>query len=184
MIVKNCFKCDISASRKLIVNGEGDKDCRFMIIGEAPGYHEDKYGRPFIGKAGQKMNEFISATGLKRDWFYIVNIIRCKPFGNDKPTDTNIDNCLPYLMQDIIEVNPKLIICAGTYSFSTIMNMYMPVSKYRGRLYLRGKKLVFPIYHPAYILRNEEEDARYLKDWQMIAKLYKLFVNKRFNPII
>lgn len=171
-MIKDCHKCDISIFRKNIVNGSGNANTEIMIIGEAPGYNEDKTGKPFVGKAGQYLDNSLSIVGLNRDWFYVTNVIKCKPLGLDKPSDTEIKNCFPYLLNELNIIKPRLILSLGTYSFSAICGQYRPITKWRGRLYKIGRYLVFPTFHPAYILRQPEQESIFLDDLKQFRYIY------------
>ena len=178
MIIKNCLKCDISLYRKNIVNGYGLADADIMFIGEAPGYYEDKYGYPFIGKAGIELTKMIEITGLKRENVYITNIIKCRPPANRLPTDIEVNNCLPYLIKEIKEVNPKIIVLLGGFAMRIYFNnTKLSITKYNGEVFKTGKRYVIPIYHPAYILRNKNKLDKALVGYKRLSILYREFIN-------
>jgi DNA polymerase len=177
--VQHCLKCDLSTFRKHIVNGEGDVAKQVMIIGEAPGSTEDRYGRPFIGKAGVYLEQCLRAVSMNRNMFYITNVIKCKPYGSDKPTRTEIANCLPYLVNEIREIKPKLILSLGTYSISTLLGAYCPITRYRDKVYFYNTTIntaIYPTFHPAYILRNMEQEKVFMQDLENFRKLYNRII--------
>jgi uracil-DNA glycosylase len=171
--MNNCFKCDISTNRKNIVWGHGKKPSKLMFIGEAPGYYEDKYGVPFVGASGLVLSNLIELINLDRKEVYITNIIRCRPPHNRNPLRKEIMNCLPFLVKELSEVNPKIIITLGqvaTTFFSPMRGMQL--YKYRGKPFVFGKRVILPTYHPSYGLRDQSK-LKYLEtDFALLSKMY------------
>lgn len=184
MIVKDCYKCDISINRKNIVNRHGAKS-KIMFIGEAPGYREDKYGIPFIGKPGELLTMCLEAVNLRKEWFSFVNTIRCRPPTNRTPSDREIENCMPHLLDDIADVNPTVIVTLGNVATKALFKLELPMSKLHGQLlHLPNTQcIVVPMYHPSYILRNGDKVDEYIKDLWVISLLYKKIINPNFIPI-
>lgn len=180
MIIHNCFDCNLCVGRKKIVNGRGIYG-KLMFVGEAPGYSEDKYGKPFIGKAGQQLNEFLKACNfsIEKD-YYITNVVKCKPFANRTPTWEEIGMCNKYLMAEILEVKPKILIALGRTALQTIAaNPKLSISKWRG-VWLGKNENIMATYHPSYLLQNSDNMQlfeQYADDFRAIVDKYRLFVD-------
>ena len=161
--VAGCTKCDLCKTRTQTVFGTGNKTADWMIIGEAPGQHEDEQGKPFVGKAGLLLTEMLRAVGLERDDVFITNILKCRPLGNRDPKPEEAESCSAYLQQQRILVKPKIILAVGRISAQTLLNTDAPLAKLRGKVHeLDGTPLVV-VYHPAYLLRSLLEKR---KAWQ------------------
>ncbi len=165
--VRRCLKCPLAHGRTLAVPGEGPRSARVMFVGEAPGFHEDRQGRPFVGAAGNFLTELLASIGLKREEVYITNIIKCRPPGNRDPYMDEIEACSPYLDRQVELINPKVIVTLGRYSLAH----WLPnakISQVHGKPIRVSRRVIFPIYHPAAALhqpalkRTVEEDFRKL----------------------
>ncbi|MDQ6695073.1 MAG: uracil-DNA glycosylase [Chloroflexota bacterium] len=146
--VKTCQLCRLSKTRTNAVPGEGYIRTEVMLIGEGPGYHEDKQGRPFIGPAGQFLNELLAIAGLARDRVYITNVVKCRPPGNRDPQRDEIAACGPYLERQISGIRPKVIVTLGRYS----MQRFFPgerISQIHGSARVVDGILCVAMYHPA-----------------------------------
>ena len=158
--VRGCTKCRLCEHRTHTVFGEGDADARIMFIGEGPGETEDRTGRPFVGRAGDKLNEMIRAMGLAREQVFIVNIVKCRPPGNREPAPDEVATCTPYLQRQIEIVRPRVIVTLGRPALQYMLGQKISISRMRGQwLTWRGIKLM-PTFHPAYILRNYTRETR------------------------
>ena len=164
-----CQECGLAKGRTRVVPGEGPEPAEIMFIGEAPGFHEDRQGRPFVGPAGQFLEELLGLVGLRRDQVYIGNVVKCRPPNNRDPLPTDIAACKHWLDAQIRLVNPQIIVTLGRYS----MARWFPgqsISKVHGRPVERDGVLIFPMYHPAAALHQNslraaiEEDMRKLPD--------------------
>lgn len=161
--VDGCTKCVLCETRTQTVFGTGNKTADWMIIGEAPGQHEDEQGKPFVGKAGLLLTEMLRAAGLERDEVFITNILKCRPPGNRDPKPDEAESCSGYLRQQQALVKPKIILAVGRISAQTLLNTDAPLAKLRGKVHeLDGVPLVV-VYHPAYLLRSLLEKR---KAWQ------------------
>ncbi len=158
-----CQQCEIAKYRNKVVPGEGAEDADIMLIGEAPGWHEDQQGRPFVGPAGKYLDELLASIGLKRGQVYIANVIKCRPQGNRDPLPSEIQNCRQWLQRQIEVIQPRMIVTLGRYS----MAMFFPgksISKIHGTAQKRDNVIYFAMYHPAAALhqgslrRDIEED--------------------------
>lgn len=178
--VSNCEACDTYLNRKNIVNGYGNIDAGLMIIGESPGYYEDKHGIPFIGKSGDLVNSLLNMIGLTRKDVWVTNVIKCKPPNNRAPLVSEIKNCADYLTYEIYKVNPKIIVLLGNTAIRRYFNTSLSISKIRGYNIPYNGRVVVATYHPSYVLRNAHNDnlvRGYAIDFIRIGTLYKELVN-------
>jgi len=167
----DCTRCRLSKQgRKQIVFGVGNPNAELMFIGEAPGADEDQQGEPFVGRAGQLLNNMIKAMGLRREDVYIANIIKCRPPGNRTPERDECETCSPFLMRQIAAIRPKAIVALGAVAAKTLLAINAPMSEFRGRWFdFRGTKLAVT-YHPAFLLRDPRQKKETWKDLQMVMK--------------
>jgi DNA polymerase len=163
--VMGCVKCGLSKTRKQTVFGEGDPDAPICFIGEGPGKDEDASGRPFVGRAGQKLNDMIAAMGMKREDVFICNIVKCRAYltdiGKDRPpSEEETLACTPYLVRQVEIIRPKVIVTLGLPSTRYLLKSKESMTRMRGNWHAwRGIK-VMPTWHPAYVLRNYTEQTR------------------------
>jgi uracil-DNA glycosylase len=167
----DCTRCRLAKQgRKQIVFGVGNPKAELMFIGEAPGADEDQQGEPFVGRAGQLLNNMIKAMGLRREDVYIANIIKCRPPGNRTPERDECDTCSPFLMRQIAAIKPRVIVALGAVAAKTLLAINAPMAELRGRWYdFRGTKLAVT-YHPAYLLRDPRQKKETWKDLQIVMK--------------
>ena len=158
--VSVCRKCRLCQTRTNTVFGEGDPDAKIFFIGEGPGENEDLQGRPFVGRAGELLNKWIAAMGLKREAVYIANIVKCRPPGNREPAPDEVSTCTPYLEKQLEMIRPQVIITLGKPAAQHMLQSKLAMGKMRGQWHdWRGIKLM-PTYHPAYVLRNYTYETR------------------------
>lgn len=148
-----CTKCKLHLSRKLAVPGEGPEDAELMFVGEGPGFHENEQGRPFVGAAGNFLEELLASIGLTREQVFITNIVKCRPPGNRDPQAPEIESCSGYLERQIRAINPKVIVTLGRFSMARFFNNAR-ISSIHGRARRVGGRLVVPMYHPAAALHQ------------------------------
>jgi uracil-DNA glycosylase len=161
--VAGCKKCALCETRTQTVFGTGNKFADWMIIGEAPGQHEDEQGKPFVGNAGLLLTEMLRAVGLDRDEVFITNILKCRPPGNRDPKPEEVESCSAYLRQQRELLKPKIILAVGRIAAQSLLKTDAPLTKLRGKVHeLEGTPLVV-VYHPAYLLRSLLEKR---KAWQ------------------
>jgi uracil-DNA glycosylase family 4 len=167
----DCTRCRLhKQGRKQIVFGVGDARAELMFIGEAPGADEDQQGEPFVGRAGQLLNNMIKAMGLRREDVYIANIIKCRPPGNRTPERDECETCSPFLMRQIAAIQPKVMVALGAVAAKTLLAINAPMSELRGHWYdFRGTKLAVT-YHPAFLLRDPRQKKEAWKDLQMVMR--------------
>jgi uracil-DNA glycosylase len=167
----DCTRCRLhQQGRKQIVFGVGNPRAELMFIGEAPGAGEDQQGEPFVGRAGQLLNNMIKAMGLRREDVYIANIIKCRPPGNRTPERDECETCSPFLMRQIAVIKPRVIVALGAVAAKTLLAINAPMSELRGHWYdFKGTKLAVT-YHPAFLLRDPRQKKETWKDLQMVMK--------------
>jgi len=177
----DCQRCKLGhLGRKQIVFGTGDPNTELMFIGEGPGADEDEQGLPFVGRAGQLLNNMIAAMGLKREQVYIANIVKCRPPQNRTPERDECDTCSPFLMRQIGVVRPKVIVALGATAAKNLLGVQDSMASLRGRFYdfspprtLMGSGGPFECklavtYHPAFLLRDPRQKKETWKDLQMV----------------
>ena len=169
--IGDCTRCVLhKQGRKQIVFGVGNPRADIMFVGEAPGADEDIQGEPFVGRAGQLLNNMISAMGIRREDVYIANIIKCRPPGNRTPEREECDTCSPFLMRQIEVVKPKILVALGAVAAKTLLGVNDAMVNLRGRIYdFKSTKLAVT-YHPAYLLRDPRQKKETWKDLQMVMK--------------
>ncbi len=149
-----CRQCEIAKYRTKVVPGEGAEDADILFIGEAPGWHEDKQGRPFVGPAGLYLDELLASINLKRGQVYIANVIKCRPTGNRDPLPTEIHNCRKWLERQIELINPRMIVTLGRYSMAMFFSGGS-ISKIHGTAQKRDNIIYYAMYHPAAALHQQ-----------------------------
>lgn len=174
--VASCQKCVLGSTRKNTVFSRGNPDAKLMFIGEAPGADEDAQGLPFVGVAGQLLDKMIRAMGLdpEKD-VYIANIIKCRPPANRKPDPAEMEQCIPYLHEQIAKVDPKAIVALGNTAVAGLLGTKLGITKVRGswKLY-QGKIPVMPTYHPSYLLRESTQQAEVKRQvWEDLQVVMK-----------
>jgi uracil-DNA glycosylase len=149
-----CTKCRLAAGRTQVVWADGNLDADLLFIGEAPGFHEDKQGLPFVGAAGQLLDKLLAEIGLDRGLAAIVNVIKCRPPGNRDPWPDEIEMCRPYLEAQIAHMRPAVIVTLGNFATRFVLEQPIGISRARGRRYERRGATVIPTFHPAAALRG------------------------------
>jgi uracil-DNA glycosylase family 4 len=159
--IVQCQRCDLSQSRKNAVPGEGPENAQIMFIGEGPGFHEDQQGRPFVGAAGQFLEELLDSIGLEREEVYICNVIKCRPPGNRDPQPEEVEACRLFLDRQIELLSPRMIVTLGRFS----MERFFPaakISQIHGQPRRIGGIIYYPMYHPAAALHQPK--------WRQVVK--------------
>ncbi len=168
--VSACKKCALYHSRKNAVPGEGPETAEIMFIGEGPGFHENEQGRPFVGAAGQFLDELLAQAGLDRSKVWIGNVVKCRPPGNRDPLPEELNACDAYLERQIAIINPKIIITLGRFS----MGKFMPgvkISQVHGQMRKINDRHVIAMFHPAAALHQPAMKPAILHDFQQLPKL-------------
>ena len=149
-----CRNCGLAEERQRVVVGRGNPEARLMLIGEAPGAEEDASGLPFVGRSGQLLSGLIAEAGLDEEQdLYICNVIKCRPPGNRKPTTQEIDQCRPWLEQQLTLINPPLVLLAGATALQALLGIRSGISKRRGQWHDQDQRAFMPVFHPSYLLR-------------------------------
>jgi len=169
--IGDCTRCPLAyGGRHKIVFADGDPNARLMFVGEGPGADEDASGLPFVGKAGQLLNNMIKAMGLQREEVYIANIVKCRPPGNRTPEPIEANTCSPFLLRQIDIVRPQVIVALGGTAATYLLGVKQSLSSLRGHWYsTRGAKLAVT-YHPAFLLRDPRQKGEAWKDLQMVME--------------
>ena len=169
--VAACVRCqELASTRKQTVFGVGNPEAKILFIGEAPGADEDAQGEPFVGRAGQLMNDIITACRMKREDIYICNVLRCRPPGNRLPSPEEAGNCREYLDGQIALVNPEYIVCWGSTAAKNLLASEETIGKLRGRFFEYGRAKVLCTYHPSYLLRNPAAKKDVWEDMKLLFK--------------
>lgn len=173
--IADCTKCPLYKAARNPVPGEGNPEAPVVFVGEAPGRHEDLQGRPFVGRAGQLLEESLISIGLSREDVFITNVLHHRPPGNRDPTTEEVEACRPYFLEQLEVIQPKVVVALGRFA----LNIFLPeakISKSRGKM----KKvdgydfILFPIYHPAAALRSGSLKADYEEDFRKLGKVLEL----------
>jgi DNA polymerase len=182
--IGECTRCRLSKGRKNIVFGTGNEHADLMFVGEGPGADEDEQGLPFVGRAGQLLNNMIAAMGLRREDVYIANVVKCRPPGNRTPERDECETCIPFLMRQIGAIRPKVIVALGATAAKNLLAINSPMGELRGRWYdfrvnldsqgrtdPNGPTVKLAVtYHPAFLLRDPRQKKETWKDLQMVMK--------------
>lgn len=170
--VSSCTACSLHTSRTQTVFGVGNWEADLMIIGEAPGFYEDKQGEPFVGRAGQLLNAMLQSIGFSREQVFIANILKCRPPENRDPLPDEVKQCTHFLEKQITLVKPKLLLALGRIASHYLLNTKTSLTQLRGKIYEYGKIPLIITYHPAYLLRNPSDKRKAFKDLQFtLSKL-------------
>lgn len=165
--IGDCKRCALAAGRHNLVFGDGDPNARLLFVGEGPGADEDAQGLPFVGRAGQLLNNMIAAMGLRRDQVYIANIVKCRPPQNRVPEPQEAHTCSPFLFRQIDAIRPEVIVALGSTAATYLLGAKSPLAALRGRIHqFRGAKLIVT-YHPAFLLRDPRQKKEAWADLQI-----------------
>jgi len=168
--IGDCKRCALHKGRNKLVFADGSPNARLMFVGEGPGADEDAQGLPFVGRAGQLLNNMISAMGLKREEVYIANVVKCRPPGNRTPEPDEANTCTPFLFRQIEVVHPEVIVALGATAATYLLGARQPLAGLRGRIHnFRGAKLVVT-YHPAFLLRDPRQKKEAWADLQIAMR--------------
>jgi len=172
--IGDCTRCVLHKGRKNLVFGVGNVNAEIMFVGEGPGADEDEQGEPFVGRAGQLLNNMIAAMGLKREDVYIANVVKCRPPGNRTPERDECDTCMPFLLRQIEVISPKVIVALGAVAAKNLLAVNDSMANLRGRWFdFKGARLRVT-YHPAFLLRDPRQKKEAWKDLQAVMKYLDL----------
>jgi DNA polymerase len=170
-----CTRCPLSAGRTNVVFGTGDPHARLMLVGEAPGKHEDVQGVPFVGAAGNLLTRLIEEIGLSRDRVYIANVLKCRPPGNRDPEAHEIEMCRPFLEGQLDAIDPDVVVTLGNFATKLLLNTKEGITRLRGQEHKLagaggGGRLLIPTYHPSAVLRGRGEALAQMRADFVVAK--------------
>lgn len=149
-----CTRCPLAEGRTQVVFGTGDPDADLMLVGEAPGFHEDRQGEPFVGPAGKLLDKVLAGVGYERSQVYIANVLKCRPPGNRDPLQPEIDACSDYLRRQLTLVDPRVVITLGNFATRLLLKRDVGISRLRGQVYPWWNRYLVPTLHPAAVLRS------------------------------
>jgi DNA polymerase len=168
--IGDCTRCALHSGRNQLVFGDGSPSARLMFVGEGPGADEDEQGLPFVGKAGQLLNNMITAMGLSRAEVYIANVVKCRPPANRVPEPEEGNTCSPFLFRQIDVVRPQVLVALGATAATYLLGSRQPLAGLRGRVHaFRGTQLIVT-YHPAYLLRDPRQKKEAWADLQIAMR--------------
>lgn len=170
--IATCQKCELYKTRKNTVFGEGSSKAGIMLIGEGPGRDEDEIGRPFVGKAGQLLDQMLASINLSRKDVYIANILKCRPPGNRDPLPEEAMACIGYLRAQVAMFQPQILVCLGRIASTYILGQNIRITKDRGVWHEVKGFFIMPTYHPAALLRNQSWKKDAYKDLLAIRAKY------------
>lgn len=170
---ESCTRCRLAETRTRVVFGTGRADSELMFVGEAPGFHEDQQGIPFVGRAGQLLDQLLDEVGIPRHTVYIANVLKCRPPNNRDPRDDEIDACKGYLRQQIRLIRPRVVVTLGNFATKLLLNTTTGITRLRGvaHPWWLGATLV-PTFHPAAALRGGEQVVNQMReDFALMRRL-------------
>ncbi|HUY80879.1 MAG TPA: uracil-DNA glycosylase [Acidobacteriaceae bacterium] len=169
--IGDCTRCPLATQgRHMIVFADGDPNARLMFVGEGPGADEDVQGVPFVGRAGQLLNNMINAMGLQRSEVYIANVVKCRPPQNRTPEPAEANTCMQFLWRQIDVVSPQIIVALGATAATYLLGGKASLASLRGRIHQVREAQLIITYHPAYLLRDPRQKAEAWKDLQMAMR--------------
>jgi len=171
--VASCTKCVLCKTRTQTVFGSGNRQGDWMLVGEAPGQHEDEQGLPFVGNAGLLLTEMLRAIGLSREEVFIANILKCRPPNNRDPLVDEVESCNEYLQRQRRLIQPKIILAIGRIAAQTLLKTDEPLARLRGKVHTFNNTPVVVVYHPAYLLRSLPEKRKAWLDLQLAMQTVK-----------
>jgi uracil-DNA glycosylase family 4 len=166
----DCQRCKLGRGRTNLVFGEGSPQARLMFVGEGPGAEEDLQGRPFVGPAGQLLNNLLNKLGLRREDVYIANVVKSRPPGNRDPEPDEVAACLPFLIKQIESIRPAVIVTLGAVATNHLLKTNAPITKLRGNWQKFQNIKVMPTFHPSYLLRSPRERHKTWDDMQQVME--------------
>ncbi len=186
--LRNCQQCRLASGRTQVVFGSGNPEASIMFVGEAPGFHEDRQGVPFVGAAGNLLTTLLESAGLTRDDVYIANVIKCRPPENRNPAPDEVETCKPFLLQQIHHIKPHLVCSLGNFATQTLLGRKVGVSKVHGQPFQLPDFLLFPLFHPAAGLHQGNLLPMLREDFQKLKRLLDQMATTRqeapaVNPV-
>lgn len=168
--LKDCHLCPLGENRTNLVLGTGNERAEIMLVGEAPGFHEDKQGIPFVGPAGQFLDQLLHSIGLRREEVYIANTLKCRPPENRDPLPEELETCTPFLFKQIELINPRIICTLGNHSTKTLLKTSTGISQLHGKMITKGGLVYVPLFHPAAALHKPPLRSVLIDDFQRLRE--------------
>ena len=174
-VVAGCTTCALAEGRTQVVFGSGSATAELMFVGEAPGFHEDRQGVPFVGAAGQLLEKLLAGIGMTREEVYIANVLKCRPPQNRDPVAAETTECLPYLDRQIALLRPKIMLAVGRIAAQTLLGTTAPLGRLRGQVHHFGEfnTALVVTYHPAYLLRTPGDKRKAWEDLKFARSVYQ-----------
>jgi uracil-DNA glycosylase family 4 len=171
--VAGCIKCELHLCRTRTVFGVGDRQAKWLVVGEAPGADEDQQGEPFVGRAGGLLNAMLRGIGLAREQVFIANVLKCRPPNNRDPKPDEVAHCLPYLERQIALLRPSIMLAVGRIAAQNLLATETPIGKLRGHVHAFGSARIPLVvtYHPAYLLRSPTEKRKAWEDLKFARRV-------------
>ncbi|NMB45086.1 MAG: uracil-DNA glycosylase [Firmicutes bacterium] len=177
-IVQTCRRCSLRDGCQHVVFGEGNPKAQLVICGEGPGAEEDRLGRPFVGRAGQLLDQILAACGFERSQHtFILNVVKCRPPGNRTPAHEEIRICLPNLRMQVHMLQPKIMILMGNCAAQNILQTDLGISQLRGQWVQKGNMWFMPTYHPAALFHRPQLKKPVWDDFQQVVDKYRALIN-------
>ena len=175
----DCQRCKLAMmGRTQVVFGVGNPHASVMFVGEAPGFHEDRQGEPFVGAAGKLLNDLLQSVRLSRSDIYIANVIKCRPPNNRDPEPDEVETCKPFLMQQIALIHPKLVCTLGNWATQTLLERKVGITKVRGQAFYLKDFVLFPLLHPAAALHQSSMLEPLREDFKKLRE----FLDRQAKP--
>lgn len=171
--IKDCRRCALAQNRTNLVLGVGDERAEIMFVGEAPGFHEDKQGEPFVGPAGKLLDQLLHSIGLDRKQVYIANTLKCRPPENRDPTPEELETCTPFLYKQIELIAPRIICTLGNHATKILLKTSTGITQLHGKLVRKGTLTFVPLFHPAAALHKPPLKSVLIEDFQKLQELLK-----------
>jgi uracil-DNA glycosylase len=176
----DCQRCKLAKmGRTQVVFGVGNPHASVMFVGEAPGFHEDRQGEPFVGAAGKLLNDLLQSASLSRGDIYIANVIKCRPPNNRDPEMDEVETCKPFLMQQIAMIQPKLVCTLGNWATQTLLERKVGITKVRGQAFYLKDFVLFPLLHPAAALHQGNMLEPLREDFKKLRE----FLDRQSKPV-
>lgn len=170
-LIGDCQRCPLSTTRTRIVFGTGAPSAKVMLVGEAPGKHEDLTGLPFVGAAGALLDELLAHAGLDRGEVFIANVVKCRPPGNRNPAPLEIETCTPFLREQMRVISPAVLVTLGNFATRLVLGTDEGITGLRGTARSMGRITVLPVYHPAAAIYDRSKREPLFSDFALIKEL-------------
>lgn len=171
--VADCVRCGLRDHATHVVFGDGNPQTDLLLVGDGTGAEEDKLGLPFVGPAGQLLTNILAAVEISREEVYLTDVVKCYPSENRPPTTAEITTCVSHLQEQIIRINPRIIVCLGTVAAQALIDPTAQVAKLRGQWFERGGRRIMATYHPATLLAEQAKKRPVWHDMQKVRDAYR-----------